>query len=93
MTIIIEDISSLDKRNITILKHLKEYPFIKDVKIREMFFHATNDFYYTVSVEINPCSEVSIHVFDNEIQLVENKTLYTAYICCDRSQYYRMEII
>lgn len=92
MTIIIEDISSLDKRNITILKHLKEYPFIKDVKIREIFY-TTNDFYYTVSVEINPCSEVSIHVFDNEIQLVENKTLYTAYICCDRSQYYRMEII
>lgn len=92
MTIIIEDIDSLDKRNITILKHLKEYPFIKDVKIREIFF-PTNDFYYTVSIEINPCSEVSIHVFDNEIQLVENKTRYTAYICCDRSHYYKMEII
>lgn len=92
MTIIIEDIDNLDKRNITTLKHLKECPFIKDVKIREIF-NTNNDFYYTVSVEINPCSEVSIHVFDNEIQLVENKTLNTAYIYCDRSHYYRMEII
>lgn len=92
MTIIIEDIDSLDKRDITLLKHLKECPFIKDVKIREIFY-VTKDFYYTVNVEIDPSSEVSIHVFDNEIQLVENKTLDKAYIYCDRASYYRLEII
>lgn len=92
MTITIEDIDSLDKRDITILKHLKECPFIKDVKIRKIFY-ATKDSYYTVNVEIDPSSEVSIHVFDDEIQLVENKTRYTTYIYCDRASYYRLEII
>lgn len=92
MTIIIEDIDNLGKRGVTRLKHLKECPFIEDVKIREIFF-PTKDFYYTVNVEIDPSSEVSIHVFDNEIQIVENKTRNTAHIYCDRASYYRLEII
>lgn len=92
MTIIIEDIDNLGKRDITLLKHLKEYPFIKDVKIREICY-VTKDFYHTVSIEFEPSSEVSIHVFDDEIHLVENKTRDTAYIYFDRASYYRLEII
>ena len=82
---------------------LKNFEFIKDVKIRkvqDVYFHNTwgeGLDIYDVTIEINPDSAdyVSIHVFDNSIHIVDCRGygFDKAIVYIDRSAYERLEII
>ena len=80
-----------------IFSNLKDFDFIKNVEIIEIRFHDTwgevlN--FYDVTIEIEPDrDDVSIHIFDNEICIVDCGCRHKAYIYIDRSAYEKVEII
>ena len=83
-----------------IFSTLKDFDFIKDVEIRkvqDVIYHNTcgevlNS--YDVTIEIEPDrDDVSIHIFDNSIYIVDCGCRHKAIIYIDRSAYERLEII
>ena len=78
-----------------IFSTLTDFEFIKTVGIREFnnpCFELLN--IYDVTIEIKPYSDdVSIHIFDNSIYIVDHGCEHRAVIYIDRSAYERLEII
>ena len=78
-----------------IFSTLTDFEFIKTVGIREFnnpCFELLN--IYDVTIEIKPYSDdVSIHIFDNSIYIVDCDCRQQACIYIDRSAYERVEII
>lgn len=72
---------------------LKDFDFIKNVEIRKVLGEALN--IYDVTIEIEPDrNNVSIHIFDDSIYIVECGCRYDKVIIyIDRSAYERLEII
>ena len=72
-----------------------DFDFIKAVGIREFlnsWDEVTN--IYDVTIEIKPDrDDVSIHIFDNSIYIVDHGCRNPAIIYIDRSAYERLEII
>lgn len=83
-----------------IFSKLKNFDFIKAVEIRkvqDVYFHNTwgevLDI-YDVTIEIKPDrDDVSIHIFDNSIYIVDCGCRHPAIIYIARSAYERLEII
>lgn len=79
-----------------IFSTLTDFDFIKAVGIRE-FNNSCGDVLniYDVNIEIEPDrdDDVSIHVFDNSIYIVDHGCEHQAVIHIDRSAYERLEII
>ena len=72
---------------------LTDFDFIKSVGIRE-FHNSCGDVLniYDVTIEIKPDrDDVSIHIFDNAVYIVDGDCSADIYI--DRSAYERLEII
>ena len=79
-----------------IFSKLTDFDFIKSVGIREFnnpYFELLN--IYDVTIEIDPVyrDDVSIHIFDNSIYIVDGGCRQQACIYIDRSAYERVEII
>ena len=78
-----------------IFSTLTDVDFIKEVGIREfnnLFGNVLN--IYDVTIEIEPDrDDVSIHIFDNSIYIVDCGCRHKAIIYIDRSAYERLEII
>lgn len=102
MNIRIIGIDGLGGREVNrIFSTLKDHDFIKDVEIRkvqDVIFHYTwgevlNS--YDVTIEIEPDrDDVSIHIFDNSIYIVDCDCRHEeAKIYIDRSAYEKLEII
>ena len=78
-----------------IFSKLTDFNFIKSVGIRE-FNNSCGEVLniYDVTIEIKPYSDdISIHIFDNSIYIVECGCRQQACIYIDRSAYERVEII
>ena len=78
-----------------IFSTLTDVDFIKEVGIRE-FNNSCGDVLniYDVTIEIEPDrDDVSIHIFDNSIYIVDCGCRHKAIIYIDRSAYERLEII
>ena len=79
-----------------IFSKLTDFNFIKSVGIRE-FNNSCGEVLniYDVTIEIKPYSDdISIHIFDNSIYIVECGCRHEeAIIYIDRSAYERLEII
>ena len=80
-----------------IFSKLTDFVFIKSVGIRE-FNNSCGEVLniYDVNIEIEPVysDDVSIHIFDNSIYIVECGCRHDeAFIHIDRSAYERLEII
>jgi len=78
-----------------IFSTLTDFDFIKSVGIRE-FTNLCDEVLniYDVSIEIEPNrDDVSIHIFDNSIYIVDHGCEHRAVIYIDRSAYERVEII
>ena len=78
-----------------IFSTLKDFDFIKSVGIRE-FNNSCGEVIYDVTIEIEPVyrdDDVSIHIFDNSIYIVDYDCRQQACIYIDRSAYERVEII
>ena len=78
-----------------IFSKLTDYDFIKTVGIRE-FNNSCGEVLniYDVTIEIKPDrDDVSIHIFDNSIYIVDCGCRHKAIIYIDRSAYERVEII
>ena len=74
---------------------LKDFDFIKSVGIRE-FNNSCGEVIYDVTIDIEPVyrdDDVSIHIFDDSIHIVDCGCKHKAYIYIDRSAYERVEII
>ena len=97
MNIRIIGIDGLGEREVKrIFSTLTDFDFIKTVGIREFnnpCFELLN--IYDVTIEIKPDrDDVSIHIFDNSIYIVECGCRHDeAIIYIDRSAYERVEII
>ena len=78
-----------------IFSNLTDFDFIKEVGIRK--FHSSwgeGLDIYDVTIEIKPDrDDVSIHIFDNSIYIVDCGCRHKAIIYIDRSAYERLEII
>lgn len=78
-----------------IFSTLTEFDFIKEVGIRE--FNSPYDEVfniYDVTIEIKPDrDDVSVHIFDNSIYIVDGGCRHPAIIYIYRSAYERLEII
>ena len=81
-----------------IFSTLTDVDFIKEVGIREFqdidfkWDEVLNT--YDVTIEIEPDrDDVSIHIFDNSIYIVDCGCIHKAIIYIDRSAYERLEII
>ena len=75
---------------------LKNFDFIKDVKIRKISNLSELLNIYDVTIEIEPdrVDYVSIHIFDNSIHIVDRDGGFDkALVYIDRSAYERLEII
>ena len=79
-----------------IFSKLTDFDFIKSVDIRQ-FLNSWSEALdiYDVNIEIKPDrDDVSIHIFDNSIYIVDTSCKYDeAIIYIDRSAYERLEII
>ena len=78
-----------------IFSTLTDVDFIKEVGIRE-FNNSCGDVLniYDVTIEIEPDrDDVSIHIFDDSIYIVDCGCRHKAIIYIDRSAYERVEII
>ena len=78
-----------------IFSTLKDFEFIKAVGIRE-FNNSCGEVIYDVTIEIEPVyrdDDVSMHIFDNSIYIVDYDCRQQACIYIDRSAYERVEII
>ena len=78
-----------------IFSTLTDFDFIKAVGIRE-FNNSCGEVLniYDVNIEIEPDrDDVSIHIFDNSIYIVDCGCRHKAIIYIDRSAYERLEII
>ena len=78
-----------------IFSKLTDFVFIKSVGIRE-FNNSCGEVLniYDVNIEIEPHRDnVSIHVFDNSIYIVDHGREHEAVIYINRSAYERLEII
>ena len=78
-----------------IFSALTDFDFIKSVGIRE-FNNSCCEVLniYDVNIEIEPHRDnVSIHVFDNSIYIVDHGREHEAVIYINRSAYERLEII
>ena len=78
-----------------IFSALTDFDFIKSVGIRE-FDNSCGEVLniYDVNIEIEPHRDnVSIHVFDNSIYIVDHGREHEAVIYINRSAYERLEII
>ena len=79
-----------------IFSTLTDFDFIKSVGIRE-FNNSCGEVIYDVTIEIEPVyrdDDVSIHIFDNSIYIVDFSCRHEeAIIYIDRSAYERLEII
>ena len=79
-----------------IFSTLTDFDFIKSVGIRE-FNNSCGEVLniYDVNIEIEPVysDDVSIHIFDNSIYIVDHGCEHKAIIYIDRSAYERVEII
>lgn len=85
-----------------IFSTLKDFDFIKDVdirKVQDVIFHNTwgevlNIYDVTIEIEPDRADYVSIHIFDNSIDIVDCGCRYDkAFVYIDRSAYERLEII
>ena len=80
-----------------IFSTLTDFDFIKSVGIRE-FINSCGEVLniYDVTIEIEPVfrdDDVSIHIFDDSIHIVDYDWEHKAIIHIDRSAYERVEII
>ena len=78
-----------------IFSKLTDFDFIRAVGIRE-FNNSCGEVLniYDVTIEIKPYSDdVSIHIFDNSIYIVDHGCEHEAVIYINRSAYERVEII
>ena len=78
-----------------IFSALTDFDFIKSVGIRE-FNNSCGEVLniYDVNIEIEPDrDDVSIHIFDNSIYIVDHVWEHRAVIYIDRSAYERLEFI
>lgn len=78
-----------------IFSKLTDFDFIKEVGIRE-FNNSCGEVLniYDVTIEIKPDrDDVSIHIFDDSIYIVDCGCRHKAIIYIDRSAYERLEII
>ena len=78
-----------------IFSTLTDVDFIKAVGIRE-FYNSCGEVLniYDVTIEIEPDrDDVSIHIFDDSIYIVDCGCRHKAIIYIDRSAYERLEII
>lgn len=78
-----------------IFSTLKDFDFIKDVEIRKVqdIYSEVLDI-YDVTIEIKPDrDDVSVHIFDNSIYIVDGGGRHPAIIYIARSAYERLEII
>ena len=78
-----------------IFSKLMDFAFIKSVGIRE-FNNSCGEVLniYDVTIEIKPDRDVSIHIFDNSVYIVDFSCRHDeAIIYIDRSAYERVEII
>ena len=78
-----------------IFSKLTDFDFIKSVGIRE-FNNSCGEVLniYDVTIEIKPDrDDVSIHIFDNSIYIVDCGCRHKAIIYIDRSAYERLEFI
>ena len=73
---------------------LKDFDFIKSVGIRE-FNNSCGEVIYDVTIETEPVyrDDVSIHIFDNSIYIVDYECRQQTCIYIDRSDYEGLEII
>ena len=77
-----------------IFSKLTDFDFIKSVGIRE-FNNSCGEVIYDVTIETEPVyrDDVSIHIFDNSIYIVDYECRQQTCIYIDRSDYEGLEII
>ena len=98
MNIRIIGIDGLDGHEVNrIFSKLTDFDFIKSVGVRE-FNNSCGEVLniYDVNIEIEPVyrdDDVSIHIFDNSIYIVDYDCRQQTCIYIDRSAYERLEII
>ena len=96
MNIRIIGIDGLGRHEVNrIFSKLMDFDFIKEVGIRE-FNNSCGEVLniYDVTIEIKPDrDDVSIHIFDDSIYIVDCGCRHKAIIYIDRSAYERLEII